>query len=372
MSNLNFALVRGTCWFAILVWVLQLAPLALGQERQRVTIVQGAQGWTVRADDGELLRGVAIATYEYQRLAGKSGHLTDPAFWQQMRSYGLNAVRLVAFDPWQRSHGEPNSTTPFPYADFSNPADLNATLVAMDGVVAMAATHGMYVMINYHDTGGYRDPDHSKPTDAEGHFPYQGTMINLRKFWRAVSARYANRTHVFFEIVNEPVEWSSFHYTDRDLLNFKSIYDDVRARAPQTHVVLCSFANTYSFGQASMLAVANKIRSQGITFQNESIGFHPYNLNAPRRNNRIELDQLRKRYPVLNTEQNYPLNLVVGSKDPDATGYDGDRFGVQSMERMGISWFHWNSSDPVEFRDNFVKRVIFDAKRRGYYWVPAP
>ena len=366
--------LKAICWLllASLASLFGHSSTSLAQSTPlaRVIQFQDGQGYSVRTGQGTLLRGIAVAVYKYQRVTGNAGHLRDPLFWNNLQAQGLNSVRLVAFDPWQRSHGDAGTSVPYTFADFSDSVDLAATLSEIDVVVNMAVARNMYVMINYHDTGNYRDPDHSRATDSEGRFPTLGTLTNLRKFWRAVATRYANNPNVFFELTNEPVAWFSFDYSDRDLANFKSIYDDVRARAPSTHVVLCSFANTAAFGKQSVLDVARKLKTLGIPFTNESVGFHPYNVNYPRRNVRTELDLLRKEFPVINTEQNFPIGLVAGSDDPDASGYDGDRFGVQSMERMGISWFHWNSSDPKELKDNFIKRVIFDAKRKGYFWVP--
>ncbi len=42
-----------------------------------------------------------------------------------------------------------------------------------------------------------------------------------------------------------------------------------------------------------------------------------------------------------------PRRLNQRQFDPDGSGLDGDRFGVQSMERMHLSWFHWNSGSPT-------------------------
>ncbi len=76
-----------------------------------------------------------------------------------------------------------------------------------------------------------------------------------------------------------------------------------------------------------------------------------------------------RNFTVINTEQNFPAGLIPGLGDPDASGLDGDRLGVQSMERLHVSWFHWNSDSIDEFRFNFRGRVVRDAKAKSYYWV---
>ncbi len=68
------------------------------------------------------------------------------------------------------------------------------------------------------------------------------------------------------------------------------------------------------------------------------------------------------------TEQNFPQGIVVGSVDPDARGLDGDWLGIQSMERLGIGWFQWNTTTPFEFNQYFLRYVVPDARSKSYYW----
>ena len=247
----------------------------------RVLVVKEAQGYQVRTSLGAMLRGGTVASFRFQKDSGQSSYLTSNAHWRRMRiEAGLNAVRLVAFDPWQRSHGNVGSTVPYPYADFQTPAELTALMQEMDAIVKRATDNKMYVMINYHDVGNYRDPDHTKATDADGRFPFLPTMVNCRRFWRAVANRYKDNTNVFFELTNEACAWFPANYTDRDLQNFKSLYDDVRSFAPSTHVVFCSFANTRTIDNRSMLDVARSLKALGVDFTNASIGFHPLQLLA--------------------------------------------------------------------------------------------
>jgi hypothetical protein len=75
-----------------------------------------------------------------------------------------------------------------------------------------------------------------------------------------------------------------------------------------------------------------------------------------------------REFPVINSEQNFPKGLIPNSEDPDAAGLDGDYLGVQSMERLGISWFHWQIDGPNDFRANFEWKLVPDAIRKKYYW----
>lgn len=335
----------------------------------RVVISELNDGLTVTTADGELLRGGVVSVFEYQRDIGLGGFVTDPAYYDAMQAAGMNAFRLICFDPWQASHGFAGQNQPFPAADFFDDQDMQTLLNEFDFAIEMASQRGMYVMINYHDTGGFRDPDYRFPANANQQFSYRPTLSQIRRFWRIMASRYRNRTHVFFELTNEPVQWSSSEYTAQDLDDFKTIYDDVRARAPRTHVVLCSFANTNSPTPRGMRQVAGELRQRGIRFRNESIGFHPYNIAFPNTHSSFRLRNLREAYPVINTEQNFPAGVIAGNSDPDAIGFDGDFMGVQSMERYGISWFHWNVNDPGQLSENFVDVLIPDAIDKGYFWV---
>lgn len=338
----------------------------------RVRIVRNGTTLTVATGDRKLLRGVSVPVYLYLRQKGRSGFFANTKYWDMLASSGINAVRLVAFDAWQRSHGFPNSTQPFPYTDLDDPEETAALLMEMDTIVNLAASRGMVVMINYHDTGNYHDPDYSKPADANGLFPPLATCNYLTRFWDLVAPRYANRTHVFYELTNEPVQWSSDAYTSADLMKFKLLYDRVRLLAPKTHLVMLTFATHFPQTSRTPRNVAIELKNLGVDFKNVSVGFHPYNARYPEANSSGPIRDLMRGFAVVNTEQNFPVNLIPGSRDPDGSGLDGDRLGTQSMERIGISWFHWNSGIPREFRFNFQEHVVKDAIAKGYYWAAPP
>ncbi len=338
----------------------------------RVRIYKSGQIWTVRTGTGNVMRGVAVPVYLYQRQAGQAAYLKDPAYWDLLKANRINAIRLVAFDGWQRSHGKPGSKTPYPYTNLNDAVQLRDLLSEMDAVVNMAGQRGMVVMINFHDTGNYKDPDYSKPADANGQFPPLATRQYVTTFWSVISRRYAARTHVFFELLNEPVKWKAADYTATDVANFKQLFTMVRTNAPQTHITVLSFATHYPSTGRTNRQVCLDLQAAGIDFSNASIGFHPYNERYPRNNDSTYLMDLMRSFPVINTEQNFPKGMITDSSDPDSRGLDGDLMGTQSMERLGISWFHWNSGIPTEFNRNFRRFVIPDAKAKAYLWKPLP
>lgn len=366
----------------------------------RVQVRETSQGLTVVGSQGELLRGSAIAVYKFRRdqVGTPDGPATDyaldPAYWDQMKAAGVNAVRLVWFDPWQRSHGDPalDPFKPYPYmplfADdvfvqgMRQPGNTVAAerLIAtekakllrdFDRIVNMASARDMYVMINYHDLFGYSDPDHEAGiAPGESQFSYKPTRRYLRAFWAMIANRYHDRTHVFFELMNEPVGFHPNDYSTRDIRSIASLYNEVRARAPDTHIVLGSFVTPAHFGNRSMRVIARLLRDEGVDFTNASVGYHGYDISSALPHDPQDVRLVSRIFPLINTELNFPSYVDDGVDDPPAPGYFDDELAFESMERLNISWFAWNTLGPQEFTANFDGIIRPDAVARGYDWKP--
>ena len=349
----------------------------------RVQIGDTGTGYkTVLTGEGELLRGSPVMVFKYRRgQVLEQGSQEDfdyvysKKYWDDLAALGLNSVRLVAFDPWQRSHGDAGSDIAYPYADLWDQKDIDAMYKDFDKVVEMAEARGMYVLINYHDTGGFRDPTGVAGEDR--HFEYARSIHYFRRFWVLVAERYGKQTNVFFELANEPVQWHPNDYNSQDIAGLMDGYETIRRYAPDTHVILGSFATPATWiDEKSMLAVAEEFKTRGVTFENESIGFHPYQLADPfideTGKQRLDIVSELKRVAdagiaLVNTEQNFPTESGLTS-DPQAPPlFKEHSTGVQSMESMGISWFHWNTAGPEEF-SNLVY-LTRDAKAKGYSWL---
>ena len=321
-----------SAWFIVAVGNSPTAPMET--DRARVTVARTADGYlTLHSDAGTPLRGGTAFVYESGRRTGKTAYINDPAYYQAMRDNGLNAVRLIAFDPYQRSRDHN-------YTDLDDPAEVAALLTDFDTVVNLASAAGLYVIINYHDVGGYE-------------------KAYLEKFWDLVAPRYRQRTHVAYELMNEPVKWFPRDYKDEHLTDIQSLYERVRGLAPKTHQILLTFANTASYDQVSMCDVAERLSAtgNGINWDNASVGFHPYQTaksSAP-------IVELARRFPAINTEQNLPGN-------EGCVAMDGEEFGVQTMERLGLSWCHWHLHGPERFATNYLGLVLPDATAKGYLW----
>lgn len=223
---------------------------------------------------------------------------TDCKYWANLRNVGrMNTVRVLVYrEPQGYNNGcEFGCTTPDLYsasdADTNKDGVLNAqdsgkaqwdelmnkTKAALDTWVNAAAQYGFYVIVDYHPVGGY---------DA----------LDAREWWKVIAPRYKDRTHVIYELINEPAKWSSGEYTP-PVRNFQSeLYTLVRGLAPNTHTILWSFPKTKTevSGGTTMLEVVQA--TSGISYQNASISFHSYGWHATNTNN------LKRQYAVINTE----------------------------------------------------------------------
>jgi subfamily B ATP-binding cassette protein MsbA len=300
---------------------------------------------TVLTDRGTLIRGGVAEVFSWGKTTGKTAYARDPEYYLRMRRAGLNAVRIVCFDAWQR-------TNQYPHWDLSADWDRAQFLEELDCAVQLATAEQMYVLIDYHDIG-YLDLDHAM------------------QFWSIVAPRYADQSNVFFELSNEPVAFHPETYTDDDLRKQEKLFPHVRTLAPDTHLVLLTFANT-----ALPLVPENNpiagllLRMRGIDWSNASVGIHPYRTLSSK-----VLHQIQERAPILITELDLPNH--AGGLPNLYTSMDGCEYAHQAMERNGISWFGWSIEGPEKFELNFERGVLEDAKAKGYSWehdhpLPAP
>ena len=246
---------------------------------------------TVVADDGVLLRGGHVAL-----PAGSTQYANfndDPNSWTRSRdNYNLNLVRLVCYR--------------LPIPNWAGQAfTVDEIIPHIDKAVDNAEAAGIYIIVDYHPVGGY---------DAN----------DARDFWTKVAPRYKDRTHVLYEVTNEPFAWYPDTYA-RDqsaLVSYEGgMYQLVRSLAPATHIILWSLSNIASSTPGAVAALVDK--GSGILYDNASVGFHPYQWDAGVID---QLTRLRQKYPVFDTE----FESEVFYSAPPAT--------IQQMEQLGISW----------------------------------
>lgn len=172
------------------------------------------------------------------------------ATWNNLRKAGINISRL---DVKSDVDGAGRS--------------LAQQLPFIDKAVDCAAKANMYIQIHPSIVPGKYIPSH------------------LNEFWSAVSARYAARQNVVFEMYNEPTSNTNTPYwgdanswNDTVLKDFKNVYDVIRTNAPDTHVILFSSANLAP-NVTAWRSVPERFAKFGngvMDWGNVSIGFHYY------------------------------------------------------------------------------------------------
>ena len=262
---------------------------------------------SLRTDTGQLMRG---ATMDIRKQA--SPPCTQQSVWDHYRSLGLNVVRLgVKTDA--DGVGRP----------------LAQQLPYLDAAVECAWNARMYIMPLVSITpGGYN-------------------LAQLTSFWSTVAARYKDRTHVFYEMTNEPTSGGGYwgaapQWTAPKLADFRSVYEIMRAGAPSTHVVLFSTTNLAP-DPTAWRAVPQGFDAAGsgpIDWTKASIGFHfypgTYNFGDP--NGFGGLSQMQAwGYSLFMSECNDFIWKTDGNDGPSK-----DPRNVQQvwlwLEQAGISW----------------------------------
>ncbi len=282
--------------YALLQQTAAESAIAASTDRGRVRIVNN----NVVADNGKPLRGehLVFGTEENDTDTDSTILYNEP-FWREMRDdYHLNTVRLMMSRP-------PQNWTPDIGTDCQPPAyrcypldyvhtgaqelDGKTTLQIMDDLVDIAGRLGMYIIIDYHPVFGFDSAD-------------------AAAWWSEVAPRYADRTHVIYELANEP--YPNTEYPGNVIDFQEDLYQQIRGDAPDTHIILWSFPVT-DFRMAGTVAQADQV-----SYQNASVGYHPYGgYDAS------DLTGLRAQYPIIATE--------IGQNRVDMTN---------AAESIDVSW----------------------------------
>jgi len=267
---------------------------------------------TFVGDNGQLLRGPFFST-EY----GASPVLSQ---MQAIKARGGNALHLYAesfsagYAPGTRSN-------------------------QVDQVVAMTRSNGLYLIITI------------------GNGAANGSFSNnyVTNFWKFYAPRYANETHVLYEIQNEPFAWGPPYSTNT--INMETnAYTLIRSLAPNTPVLLMTFA---VLGSGSTAVADLQKLSPVVNWSNAAVAIHGY-AGAITTSNSVNCI-LTNGYPCFLTEfYSYPWGTGVDTvyQDTDLTAY---------MERLGVSWLNF-----LQITADFTNdaRYTDRVNRAGVSWNP--
>jgi hypothetical protein len=152
---------------------------------------------------------------------------------------GLNAVHIYAEYPGSNKAAGYNSAK-------------------VDKVVDMADQNDLYVVLTI-GSGG-----------ENGRF--HGDFVTA--FWAFYAPRYKEKTHVVYEVCNEPQAWSA-PYNSATLTMEKNGYTQIRGLAPDTHIMMMSYSQPNNWAQA-----ATECAGLGVDWSNASVAFHTYGIDG--------------------------------------------------------------------------------------------
>ncbi len=275
------------------------------------------QAFTLLSDNGLRLRGEHVRlSYLPVDESPPGPHASwierakDIEVWVDFaEDFNLNLARLVLYQP------------SYQYSCVDRCYDTAIdTIPDLDEIVDIASEMGMYVVIDFHTLGGY-------------------VVEDATEWWSIIAPRYQNRTHVMYEVANEPGRWAANAY-NAELIQFQEdMYTLIRGYAPNSHISLWSFANAHGTGNGSML---NKV-NQGvdIDYSNASAAYHPYNnINRPEYITAV-IDLQNADYPVFVTEIGHGIGGTALSRTEEA-------------EDLGVGWSWLEGVFDVLNGDNFV------------------
>jgi len=289
---------------------------------------------TFVADNEQDLRGPYTST-EWTSASTQVASIED---------LGFNALHLYA-ESFDANYPASGSTAP------------GYAAANVDSIVAQTRTNGLYLILTIGNGANNGD--------------YNAAYIT--NFWKFYAARYANETHVLFEIQNEPVAWgppySSANATPPGALDMEvAAYKTIRAYAPNTPVLLFTYAVLGDSGGASGALTdihafnTSVFGNANLVWTNEAVGFHGY-AGASSMSNAVS-QIIAAGYPCFMTEfASSVWGTGVGGVDPDT---------VADLERLGVSWLTFQYVPPTGISDDVTnpehfKNIINFA---GISWAP--
>jgi beta-xylosidase len=311
-----------------------------GGSAPQVTLQRGrpklnAARTTFVADNGQPLRG------PYTSSEWTSG--SDDANIASMRSLGLNALHLYAesFDP-----NYPNTGSTAPGYSVAN----------VDRIVAATRAAGLYLVI----------------TIGNGAYNGNHNLAWATNFWNFYAPRYANETHVIYEIHNEPLAWGPSYLTGTTPTNTMALeinaYNAIRASAPNTPVLLFTYAVFGGTGGTSAALTDIHAFNSAVfgnanaVWTNEAVGFHGYAGWSETATAVAGL--INAGYPCFMTEfGGVPWGSGTGGLSAELTS---------ELERLGVSWLTFQYVPPYGVSDNVSEPVRYSdiVENAGLSWTP--
>jgi len=328
-------------------------------DRARVKVVSVADAMggpnlkVVRTDSDSPLRAGTAWLWSKQWFE-------EPAdYYAAMRGKGLNAVRIVLFDTWEKEAG-------YGTTDWNDPTYRNVALGRIERAINFCSQNGLYAIINSHNKIPQFD------------VPYNKAL------WTYIAPHFRNRTHVVYEMSNEALSGTgtiadgSYGDSIQRLTDLRATYEIIRKAAPDTHVMVLTPSGVSGWGYVDGMArLTRKFEGLGppIDWTKTSVAYHLYHADVNLFPLAENLRNFHSQYPGWPSENNFPstvTNEQLGITDTwRAVSYGTDVFINQTCERLGLGWSHWNINRLDQLNRNWP--ILWeDAVTRGYSWQPDP
>ncbi|MEO0515361.1 MAG: cellulase family glycosylhydrolase [Planctomycetota bacterium] len=271
----------------------------------RAQVVNG----NVRTADNKPLRIAPwfMDTWHYNDF--NNNRTTYRNYFNTIKSYGINCVRITPYmGDYDRDLATDTNTR-------------NQYLDIIQTVVDWAESENLYVIVNnhtrFHSTWNYNV---------------------ARNFWDEVlktsnysnNLNLANKTHVLFELTNEP-------QPNQAKGDYQQLYNFVRNKAPNSHIIIGSHfkADDQGFNR-------NDLAALNVDWSKTSYGFHAYdwpdgNGNITPNSMNYAVSEFRNNgYPIICTE-------MFSLEDPDNLPMNFNNIGetIEAAENRSISWAVW-------------------------------
>ncbi len=271
---------------------------------------------TLLTDRGTRLRGCYVYNdyYHFDQSEIRAG--TKEGIYKIRDEYGMNA--LHSYTGW-----------------YATPTGTYEPM--MDSLVKWTREAGIYLVMTI---GGW---------DKPGEF----TLSKVTEFWSFYAPKYADETHVIYEIMNEPENICLSPADPATISMNVEAYDIIRKYAPNTHVMVMSYP-TFPAEVSYMESDLNNLEAGGIDFDNASVSYHGYNWCAK---TRAHWDPAYAGQSVLNylpQLQDKGFSFVNTEFRRDSTLHGNINYGGELIEfyenDLEISWlcfysFPWEETE---------------------------
>ena len=258
--------------------------------------------------------------------------LTDKGTRLRGATLGIDTSPAVAFDQAlfdELSHESGLNAFHVYLENYEDQSGANAEQA--DRLVELTSKAGMYLVLGI---GG-------------GHMNGDFVLEKVRSFWDFYGPRYAGRSHVIYEIQNQPELTCDAVFSAETLAMERETYARIRAVAPETHVVFLSY-NAIPTAEALGGALD---ALDGVDWSNASVAFHGLPKCVPS----AELAQ------TLAASRDRGIAAFASEVPNDALFSET---GVFEAMRVGWINFHWvvQERDLAAFRDGH--------EAAGVSWCP--